>query len=49
MLTFSKKSTNRKISYIELENTAVSLTVEDDLGVACAIFHDVSDVRKFLK
>eukprot|EP01080_Neovahlkampfia_damariscottae_P005447 gene5447-9260_t len=45
MLTFAKKSTNRKISYIELENIAVSLTVEEDLPtpIVCAIFHDVGD------
>jgi len=47
LVTFGKKSTEKKISYIELQNVAVTVIVDDESQLICSIFHDVSDGQEF--
>lgn len=47
MIQFAKKSTGRKISFIELETTSITILVEEEVQLVCAIFHDRSDGYDF--
>lgn len=47
MVPFSKQRTGLPVSYVELDDKAVSICQSSSAGLLCALFHDVSDGREF--